>query len=71
MPKTNGVAILSSTIGMTPTTLSAGVIENPMVKVRPISDNGPLLTNQREHVPMSADPFMIGHGVVSPKVQVT
>ena len=57
--------ILSS-IGMTPTTLSAGVIESPMVGVRPISDSGPLHTNQGECVPMSADLSVMGHRVVSP-----
>ena len=41
-------------------------MENPMVGVRPISESWPPLTNQRERVPMSADPSMMGHGVVSP-----
>ena len=66
MPRTNGEVITTSSIGMTPTTLSVGVMENPMVVVRSISDSGPPLTNQREYFPMSADPSMMGHGVVSP-----
>ena len=37
-----------------------------MVGVRPTSDSGPLHPNQRECVPMSADPSMKGHRVVSP-----
>ena len=37
-----------------------------MVGVRPTSDSGPLHTNQREHVSMSADLSMMGHRVVSP-----
>ena len=41
-------------------------MEKLMVGIRPISDSGPPLTNQREHVPVSADPSMMGHKVVSP-----
>ena len=66
MPRTNGEVIVTSSIGITPTTLSVGVIENPMVGVRPIPDSGPPSTNQKEHVSMSADPSMIGPRVVSP-----
>ena len=66
MPRTSGEVITTSSVGMTPTTFSMGVIENPMVGVRPISDSGPPPTNQRECVPMSADPSMMGHRVVSP-----
>ena len=65
MPRTSGEVITTSSMGMTPATLSAGVMENLMVEVRPISDSGPPLTNQREHVPVSADPSMMGHRVVS------
>ena len=66
MPRTSGEAMVTFSIGMTPTTLSAGVIENPMDRTRPIPDNGIPPTNQKEHVSMSADPSMIGHRVVSP-----
>ena len=45
----------------TPTTLSTGMITNPMIEVRPTVNNGSLHTNQREHVPMSADLSMMGH----------
>ena len=51
---------------MTPTTLSVGVIENPMIRRRPIPDNGLPPTNQKECVSASVDPSMIGHKVVSP-----
>ena len=49
---------------MTPTTFSVGVIENPMVEVRPIPDSGPTSTNKKECVSMSTDPSMKGHRVV-------
>ena len=51
---------------MIPMTLSVGVIENPMVGIRPIPDSGLPPTNQKEHVSVSADPSMMGHRVVSP-----
>ena len=66
MPRTSGEVITTSSIGMTSTTLSAGVIENPIVGVRPVSDSGSPPTNQGESVPVSADPSMMGHRVVSP-----
>ena len=66
MPRTSEEAIVTSSIGMNPTTLCVGAIENPMVEVRPIPDSGPTSTNKKEHVSMSADPSMMGHRVVSP-----
>ena len=66
VPRTSGVGVTTSSIGITPTTLSTGEIANPMVEVRPTSDSGPLHPTQRECVPMSADPSMMGHRVVSP-----
>ena len=42
-----------------------GVIENLIVRTRPIPDNGPLSTNQKEHVSASADASTMGHRVVS------
>ena len=66
MPRTSEEAIVTSSIGMTPTTLSAGVIENLMVEIRPIPDSGSTSTNKKECVPMSTDPSMKGHRVVSP-----
>ena len=47
MPRTSGQAIVISSIGMTPMTLSAGVIENLMVRIRPIPDSGLPPTNQK------------------------
>ena len=66
MPRTSGEVIVTSSIGITPTTLSVGAIEYSMVGVRPIPDSGQPSTNQKEHVSMSADPSMMGHRVVSP-----
>ena len=66
MPRTSGEVIVTSSRGMTPTTLSTGVIENPMVRTRPIPDNGLPSNNQKECVSASADPSMMGHRVVSP-----
>ena len=66
MPRISGEAIVTSSIGITPTTLSVGVIENSMVRVRPIPDSGPPSTNQKECFSMSANPSMKGHRVVSP-----
>ena len=40
MPKSGEEAIATSSIGMTPVTLSAGMTENPMVRIRPTSDSG-------------------------------
>ena len=45
-------------------TLSVGVIKNPMVRVRPVPDSGPLPTSRKECV--NAGPSMMGHRVVSP-----
>ena len=64
MPSTSGETIVTSSIGMTPITLSAGVIENPMVEVGPIPDSGPTSTNKKECVFVSVDPSMMGHRVV-------
>ena len=66
MPRISGEATVTSSIGITPTTLSVGVIENPMVGVRPMPDSGSPSTNQKEHVSVSADTSMMGHRVVSP-----
>ena len=53
--------VTTSSIGITPTTLSTGMIE-----VRPSINNGPLHSDQREHDPMSTDPSVMGHRVASP-----
>ena len=41
------------------------MIENPMVRTRPIPDNGSPSTNQKEHISLSADPSLMGHTAVS------
>ena len=66
MPRISGEAIVTSSIGITPTTLSVGAIENPMVGIRPIPDSVPPSTHQKECVSRSADPSMMEHRVVSP-----
>ena len=66
MPRTSGQMIVTSSIGMTPASLSVGVIENPRVRIRPIPVIGLLPTSQKEHVSVSPDPSMMGHRVVSP-----
>ena len=66
MPKSGAEAIAISSIGMTPVTLSAGMIEDPMVSKRPTPDSGPVPSGWKEHISASADPSMIGHRVVSP-----
>ena len=65
MPRTSGEATATSSIGVTPVSLSVGVIENLMVRIKPIPDSGLLPTSQREHVSASANPSLIGHRVVS------
>ena len=66
MPKSGEEAIATSSIGMTPVTLSAGMTENPMVRIRPTPDSGLLPPGQKEHVSVNADTSMIEHRVVSP-----
>ena len=66
MPKSGEEAIATSSIGMTPVTLSAGMTENPMVRMRPTPDSGLLPPGQKEHTSVSPDPSVIGHRVVSP-----
>ena len=66
VPRTSGEVVTTSSMGLTPTTLGTGMIVNPMIEVRPTFNNGPLHINQREHVPMSTDPSVMGHGVASP-----
>ena len=52
VPRTRGEVITTSSLGITPTTLSTGVIANQMIEVRPTFNNGPPHTNQREYVPL-------------------
>ena len=64
--RTSGKVVTTSSKGITTTTLSTGMIANPMIEVRPAFNNGPLHTNQREHIHLRTDPSMMGHRVVSP-----
>ena len=65
-PRLSGEAIVTSSIGMTPVSLSVGMTEDLAVRIEPIPDSGLLPTSQKEHVSTSVDPSMIGHRVVSP-----
>ena len=51
VPRTSGEVVTTSSMGLTATTLSTGMIVNPMIEVRPTFNNGPLHRNQRECVP--------------------
>ena len=55
VPRMSGEVITTSSIGITPTTLSTGMIVNPMIEVGPTFVDGPLHPNQREHIPVSTD----------------
>ena len=66
MSRLSGEAIVTSSIGMTPMSLSVGMTENPMVRIRPTPDSGLLPPGRKEHVSASADPSMVEHRVVSP-----
>ena len=68
MPKSGEEVIATSSIGIPPVTLSMGMIENPMVRVRPrhTPDSGQLPPNGKEHVSAGVVPSIIGHRVVSP-----
>ena len=66
MPRLGEEAIATSSLGITPVTLSVGMTENPMVRIRPTPDSGLLPPGQKKHVSASADPSMIEHRVVSP-----
>ena len=57
--------VTTSSVGITPTTLGAGMIVNPMIEMGPTFNDGPLQHKQREHVPISTDSSM-GHRVASP-----
>ena len=67
MPKSGEEVIATSSIGIPPATLSVGMTENPMVRVRPrhTPDSGQLPPKQK-HVSAGAVPSIIGHRVVSP-----
>ena len=54
-------------MGITPTTLSTGLIVNPMDMVKPTFGNKPLHISQRESVSVMGDPLR--HRVVSPHLE--
>ena len=66
VPLTSREMVTTSSIGITPTTLSKGMIINPKTEVGPTFNNGPLHPNQRECVPIRTDLSIMGHRVVSP-----
>ena len=66
VPRMSGEVITTSSIGITPTTLSTGMIVNPMIEVGPTFDDGPLHPNQWESISVSTDPSVMGHRVASP-----
>ena len=58
--------VITSSVGITPTTSSAGLMVNPMGKVKPTVDIEH--TSQREHVSMTIDPLKCR--VVSPSLEI-
>ena len=64
VPRKSKEVVITSSMAITPTTLSTGLIVNPMDKMKPTFGNEPLHTSQREHVSMTTDPLR--HRVVSP-----
>ena len=65
-PRKSEEIVITSSMGITPTTSSAGLMVNPMGKVKPTIDiEHP---SQREHVSMTTDPLK--HRVVSPSSEI-
>ena len=65
-PSKSEQVIITSSMGITPTTMSAGFIVNPLDKVKLTMDiEHP---SQREHVSMTIDPLK--HRVVSPSSEI-
>ena len=63
VPRKSEEVVITSSMGITPTTLSMGLIANSMDKVKTAYDNESLHTSQREHVSLKTDPLR--HRVVS------
>ena len=55
VPRKSEEMVITSSMGITPTTSSAGLMVNPMGKVKPTTDIKH--TSQREHVSMTTDPL--------------
>ena len=58
--------VITSSVGITPTTLSAGLMVNPVDKMKPAIDIEH--TSQREHVSMTTDPLK--HRAVTPSSEI-
>ena len=67
VPRKSEEVVITSSMGITPTTLSTELIVNPMDKVKPTFGNEPLHTSQKECVSMTTDPLR--HRVVSPNLE--
>ena len=66
VPRKSKEIVITSSMGITPTTSSAGLMVNPMGKVKPTIDIEHL--SQREHVSMTTDPLK--PRVVSPSSEI-
>ena len=66
VPRTSGEVITTSSIGITPTTLSTNMIVNQRTEMGSTLNDGPPHPNQRECISMSTDPSVMGHRVASP-----
>ena len=66
VPRKSEEMVITSSVGITPTTLSAGLMVNPLDKVKPAIDIEH--TSQREHVSMTTDPLK--HKVVTPSSEI-
>ena len=66
VPRKSEEMVITSSVGITPTTSSAGIMVNPLDKVK--STIGREHTSQREHVSMTTDPLK--HRVVSPSSEI-
>ena len=66
VPRKSEQMIITSSMGITPTISSAGLMVNPLDKVKPAIDIEH--TSQREHVSMTTDPLK--HQVVSPSSEI-
>ena len=65
-PRKSEQMVITSSMGITPTTSSAGLMVNPLDKVKPAVDIEH--TSQMEHVSMTTDPLK--HQVVSPSSEI-
>ena len=66
VPRKSEEMVITSSMGITPTTSSAGLMVSPLDKVKPAIDIEH--TSQREHISMKTDPLK--HRVVSPSSEI-